>query len=43
LAGAPKSGAYFDGKGWFVYFRIDGPEPPAFESSWKLDDFEPVP
>ena len=28
------------GKGWFVYFRIYGPEPPAFDGSWQLPDFE---
>ena len=27
-------------KGWFVYFRIYGPEPPAFDGSWQLPDFE---
>jgi hypothetical protein len=30
------------GKGWFVYFRIYGPEQPAFDGSWKPDDFEEV-
>ena len=30
------------GKGWFVYFRIYGPEPPAFDGSWKPGDFEAV-
>jgi hypothetical protein len=30
------------GKGWFVYFRIYGPEAPAFDGSWKLGDFEAV-
>jgi hypothetical protein len=30
------------GKGWFVYFRIYGPEQPAFDSSWKPGDFEEV-
>jgi hypothetical protein len=29
------------GKGWFVYFRIYGPEQPAFDNSWQLPDFEP--
>src|SRR5580765_1987967 len=24
------------GKGWFVYFRIYGPEPPAFDGTWRL-------
>ena len=28
------------GKGWFVYFRIYGPQPPAFNGSWKPGDFE---
>ncbi|MBY3232694.1 DUF1214 domain-containing protein [Rhizobium laguerreae] len=28
------------GKGWFVYFRIYGPEPSAFDGSWKPADFE---
>jgi hypothetical protein len=28
------------GRGWFVYFRIYGPEPPAFDGSWKPGDFE---
>jgi hypothetical protein len=27
-------------KGWFVYFRIYGPEKPAFDGSWKPGDFE---
>ncbi|HEY7212009.1 MAG TPA: DUF1254 domain-containing protein [Bryobacteraceae bacterium] len=30
------------GKGWFVYFRIYGPEKPAFDGSWKPGDFEEV-
>lgn len=30
------------GKGWFSYFRIYGPEPPAFDGSWKPGDFEVV-
>jgi hypothetical protein len=30
------------GKGWFVYFRIYGPEGPAFDGSWKPGDFEEV-
>jgi hypothetical protein len=30
------------GKGWFTYFRIYGPEKPAFEGSWKPGDFEEV-
>jgi hypothetical protein len=29
-------------KGWFSYFRIYGPEPPAFDGSWKPGDFEEV-
>jgi len=28
------------GKGWFVYFRIYGPEQPAFDGTWQLPDFE---
>ena len=28
------------GKGWFVYFRIYGPEQPAFDGTWKPGDFE---
>lgn len=30
------------GKGWFTYFRIYGPEGPAFDGSWKPGDFEIV-
>jgi hypothetical protein len=30
------------GKGWFVYFRIYGPEPPAFDGTWRLPDFERI-
>ncbi|OCP35789.1 DUF1254 domain-containing protein [Ensifer sp. LC163] len=30
------------GKGWFTYFRIYGPEKPAFDGSWKPGDFEEV-
>ena len=30
------------GRGWFVYFRIYGPEAPAFDGSWKPGDFERV-
>lgn len=30
------------GKGWFVYFRVYGPEAPAFDGSWKPGDFEKV-
>jgi hypothetical protein len=30
------------GKGWFIYFRIYGPEKPAFDSSWKPSDLEAV-
>lgn len=26
--------------GWFVYFRIYGPESPAFDGSWQLADFQ---
>jgi hypothetical protein len=28
------------GKGWFVYFRIYGPDSPAFDGSWRLPDFD---
>jgi hypothetical protein len=28
------------GTGWFVYFRIYGPEGPAFDGSWQLPDFQ---
>ena len=27
------------GKGWFAYFRLYGPEKPAFDGSWKPGDF----
>ena len=30
------------GKGWFVYFRIYGPDEPAFDGSWQLPDFEAI-
>lgn len=30
------------GKGWFTYFRVFGPEGPAFDGSWKPGDFEAV-
>ncbi len=30
------------GKGWFAYIRIYGPEPAAFDKSWKPGDFEVV-
>ena len=30
-------------KGWFAYFRIYGPEKPAFDGSWKPGDFEIFP
>ena len=26
------------GKGWFAYFRIYGPEGPAFDGLWKPSD-----
>lgn len=29
-------------KGWFTYFRIYGPETPAFDGTWKPGDFEEV-
>jgi hypothetical protein len=28
--------------GWFVYFRIYGPEGPAFDHQWRLPDFQPT-
>jgi hypothetical protein len=31
------------GKGWFVYFRIFGPERPVFDGTWKPGDFEEAP
>jgi hypothetical protein len=31
------------GRGWFTYFRIYGPEAPAFDGSWKPGDFEVLP
>jgi hypothetical protein len=30
------------GKGWFVYFRIYGPEASAFDGRWKPGDFEKI-
>lgn len=30
------------GKGWFVYFRIYGPEVAAFDGSWKPGEFERI-
>ena len=30
------------GRGWFAYFRIYGPEAPAFDGSWKPGDFEEI-
>jgi hypothetical protein len=30
------------GKGWFVYFRIYGPEAPAFDGSWRAGEFERI-
>jgi hypothetical protein len=30
------------GAGWFVYFRIYGPDQPAFDGTWQLPDFESV-
>ncbi|HEY4212528.1 MAG TPA: DUF1254 domain-containing protein [Steroidobacteraceae bacterium] len=29
-------------KGWFVYFRVYGPEAAAFDDSWKPGDFEQI-
>jgi len=28
------------GKGWFSYFRVYGPQAPAFDGTWKPGDFE---
>jgi hypothetical protein len=28
------------GNGWFVYFRLFGPDGPAFDGTWKPGDFE---
>jgi hypothetical protein len=30
------------GVGWFVYFRIYGPDGPAFDGTWQLPDFQSV-
>ena len=30
------------GKGWFVYFRVYGPEQAAFDGTWRPGDFEEV-
>jgi hypothetical protein len=30
------------GKGWFSYFRIYGPQGPAFDGTWKPGDVEDV-
>ena len=30
------------GQGWFAYFRLYGPEGPAFDGRWKPGDFEEV-
>ena len=27
-------------RGWFAYFRVYGPQSPAFDGSWKPGDFE---
>jgi hypothetical protein len=29
-------------RGWFVYFRLYGPEKPAFDGSWKPGDFQEI-
>jgi hypothetical protein len=31
------------GRGWFVYFRIYGPDAPAFNGRWKPGDFQAIP
>jgi hypothetical protein len=28
------------GVGWFAYFRIYGPDAPAFDGDWQLPDFQ---
>lgn len=30
------------GKGWFTYFRIYGPQGPAFDGAWRPGDFEEI-
>ena len=47
--GAPPGGAAdgtwiqtLPGVGWFVYFRIYGPDGPAFDGTWQLPDFQPA-
>ncbi|MEU9338467.1 DUF1214 domain-containing protein [Streptomyces sp. NPDC048290] len=30
------------GRGWFTYFRIYGPQGPAFDGEWRPGDFEPL-
>lgn len=30
-------------RGWFTYFRIYGPQEPAFDGTWKPDDFQERP
>lgn len=30
------------GKGWFAYFRIYGPQTPAFDGTWRPGDFEVI-
>ena len=38
----PATGSRPSPAGWFVYFRIYGPDEPAFDGTWKLPDFERV-
>ena len=36
------AGSNHPGRGWFVYFRIYGPERSAFDGNWQLPDFDPI-
>ena len=31
------------GAGWFIYFRIYGPESEAFDGGWRPGDFQRIP
>jgi hypothetical protein len=39
-AQGPSGRAGVRGQGWFVYFRLYGPDGPAFDGRWKPGDFE---
>jgi hypothetical protein len=39
---APTAARCPDASGWFAYLRIYGPEKPAFDGSWKPEDFQAV-